>query len=251
MMQIQGLIMKGLLFNCCQRLSAQKAACASGYLIIVCSTLFSSAQLQANVEVCTDTRAPLERLACFDKLYNTPIYPADVLQQDKPQPATTLTDIIWEQENRRSGDDVGLLSSASIEYVEAEQERVIITVPALAAVGTRPLLSASCSDDITRLQLLLTKPLKAHRLNVELHNGDGKTIAAYPWRVSENGYVLDAGRGIPSIKLLQKLLSVERLYINSDESAVNDIHFDITQLPKKIGALQQACHWTNGVALRD
>ncbi len=251
MMRIQGLIMKGLIVNGCQRFNTQKAACASSYLLVLCATLLSPTQSLADVTVCTNTRAPSERLACFDKFHNTPIYPVDILQQEKPQPATTLTDIIWEQESRREQGDVGLLSSASIEYVEAEQERVIITVPALAAVGARPLLSASCSDDITRLQLLLTKPLKAHRLNIELHNGDGKTIAAYPWRVSENGYVLDAGRGIPSIKLLQKLLSVERLYINSDESAIAGIHFDITQLPKEIGALQQACHWTNGVAQRD
>ncbi len=251
MMRIQGLNMKGLMANCCQRLDVKKAACASSYLFVLCGALLNPTQSLADVSLCTDTRVPLERLACFDKLHNTPIYPSDVLQQDKPQPATTLTDIIWEQENRRAQDDIGLLSSASIEYVEADQERVIITVPALAAAGTRPLLSASCSDDITRLQLLLTKPLKVHRLNIELHNGDGKTIATYPWRVSENGYVLDAGRGIPSIRLLQKLLSVERLYINSDESAINDIHFDITQLPKEIGALQQACHWTNGVAQRD
>jgi len=203
---------------------------------------------------CTSERSPSERLACFDRLHNTPLDTYTYVGQP-PESSTlpaesTLTSLIIKQESTRVEKDIGLLSSTSLEYANAEQERVIISVPALAAVGVRPLLSTSCSDNITRLQIIFPKPISAHRVSMTLRNSQKKTISSYPWRVSEKGYVLDAGRGIPSIQLLQRLLTTKRLYIESDEPAIDGVHFDIGQLEQHIKPLQRACNWQAGVANR-
>jgi len=191
---------------------------------------------------CTAITAAIERLACFDKVYNTPIYVTPV-----PLPAVssaeTVAKLIWQQEENRPENDYGLRIETMLEHTEAGQQRVIISAPALGTVGTRPILAASCIDNITRLQLILPQPTRANRIDVQLRGQDDTVIVNEVWRTSEQGHAVDVGRGIPSIKLLKQLLPNDRITVDSDETAINGIRFDIERLSKHIRHLQRACRW--------
>jgi len=91
--------------------------------------------------------------------------------------------------------------------------------------------------------LILPQPTSASRINVQLRGEAGSVIISELWRTSERGHTIDAGRGIHSIRLLQQLLASRRITIDSDETMINGIRFDIERLPTHIKHLQRACHW--------
>ena len=192
---------------------------------------------------CTDIRSSIQRLACFDKLFDTPIYLDAVRIPEVLQPSYGIVDVVNKLESQRETDNYDLFISVSVEHSDTEQRRVVLTAPAIGAIGVRPILALSCIDNISRLQMIFSQPLDKTRVNLAIQNKKDKQVLSEEWKVIGGGYIVDAGRGIPSIRIIQRLKDSKRITFSSDQSSVEGLVFDLEALPKYIVELATACHW--------
>lgn len=114
---------------------------------------------------------------------------------------------------------------------------VIMTIPAMGYQPPRPILMLSCIDNITRMQIALPKKQTAG--NIQLITD--KTQLSSEWFLREDGYLLEASRGIPGIDEIKQLLSSTKLTIKlaNDEQ----LTFNISGINEEIKPLRSACHW--------
>ncbi len=218
--------------------------------LLLMTSLFVSNCLRASTEAitpskCTQIKSSLNRLACFDSLFKTPVHfsekskVSDLRADYQPE----ILRIVQRTEAGRPPETAGLLIQRSIDHEASEQERIILSAPAIGAIPPRPLLIISCINNITRLQIGFEKSLTEHSVPVTL-NLDAMSIGGdYLWRVIEAGKIVDAGRGISSISILKKISKYQRLMIQSDAHLLNGLTFDISGLNQVLPKFRKACHW--------
>lgn len=177
---------------------------------------------------CAEEASRLERLNCYDAVFQT-VEPAN---DSGEMPA--LWHAIERQEAARSSDDVGLI-------VHESGDDVFISVPALGTTPPRPILVMACEKLITRFQLHLPAPLDDARVELQLI-GNGNTVQQQ-WRIRDGGQVLSGGRGLPAIDTLRQLLSANDVTLRSDVSRLDGLRFDVTGLRQEIQPLRNACRW--------
>lgn len=210
---------------------------------MVVSTSIYAVDQSAAIGGCTDIRSSIQRLACFDELFDTPIYIKAITIPEVLKPNYGIVDIVNQSESQRETDSYDLFINASVEHSDTEQKRVVLTAPAIGAIGVRPILALSCIDNISRLQVIFSQPLNATRVNLTIHDKKGKKVLSEQWKVIGGGYIVDAGRGIPSIRIIQRLRKSNRITFSSDQSPLEGLVFDLGKLPKYIVELATACHW--------
>ena len=113
-----------------------------------------------------------------------------------------------------------------------------------------PVLALSCINNITRLQLILPIAMADTRTVVGISDEQDRPLLDQQWRIIGGGYIVEAGRGIASIDVVQKLLGAKRLNLRSAQAAIDGLSFDIESLPDHIRTLQTACHWRHRNATR-
>ena len=212
------------------------------FFILVSTSVYAVDQ-SAAVGGCTNIRSSIQRLACFDKLFDTPVYIEAISIPEVLKPNYGIVDIVNQSESQRETDNYDLLMDASVEHSDTEQQRVVLTTPAIGAIGVRPILALSCIDNISRLQIIFSQPLNATRVNLIIHGRKEKEILSEKWKVIGGGYIVDAGRGIPSIRIIQRLRKSNRITFSSDQSLLEGLVFDLEKLPEYIVKLATACHW--------
>lgn len=186
------------------------------------------AELVEQARSCAQESSRLERLKCYDAVFQTPMPSAD----DSELPA--LWHAVERQETARSGDDMGLL-------IQGEDDEVLISVPALGTTPPRPLLVMACEKLITRFQLHMPVPVQVSRVDIEL-SGSGRRIEQQ-WRARDGGQVVSGGRGLPAIDTLRQLLGADELTLRSDVDALDGLRFDVSGLRDDIQPLRDACRW--------
>ncbi len=178
---------------------------------------------------CREESSQLIRLSCYDHINveNKPVSPVDV---------SAMGDI-WrlavEHEMQRENHTAGFRVSAN----NKSAYPVIMTIPAMGYLPPRPILMISCIDNITRMQIALSKKQTSGSILLITD----KTQLKSKWFLRENGYLLEASRGIPGIDEIKQLLSSEKLTIKlaNDEQLI----FNISGINKEIKPLRSACHW--------
>ncbi|MGP4845370.1 type VI secretion system-associated protein VasI [Marinobacter sp. 1Y8] len=182
---------------------------------------------------CTQEPARLERLACFDAVFNTPLHKAESATQTMPgrQPVQWIA--AYSQENRRAPQDGALQANGDA--------GLMVTVAALGAVPPRPLLTVRCHNKITQLALMMPKPMSAERVRLTIATGNRQQQQV--WRVRDDGYVLSGGRGLPAIDTIRNVLGAERLTLSADQSAVDGLVFDLAGMKDALNPLREMCRW--------
>jgi type VI secretion system protein VasI len=94
-----------------------------------------------------------------------------------------------------------------------------------------------CHNNITELAMMLPQPLGDDRVRVNI-NGNPSL-----WRLRDDGYVLSAGRGLPSIALAKTLALVPQVQLQASASAINGLVFDLAGFSDAIRPLRKACGW--------
>lgn len=195
---------------------------------------------------CANIPSSLERLACFDSYFKTSIQVLNKIKTATPRGFNHQPEILrlaQRVEKNRHPDNAGLLVQKMMDHEASDQERMILSAPAIGAYLPRPLLVISCINNITRFQVGFDKPLSNHSVRTTL-SLDGRSIGGdYLWQVIESGKLVDAGRGIPSINLLKKISKYQRLKIQSDAQLLNGLVFDISGLAHVLPEFRAACHW--------
>ncbi|WP_325101014.1 MULTISPECIES: type VI secretion system-associated protein VasI [unclassified Pseudomonas] len=176
----------------------------------------------------------VERLACFDESAGAPAHLVaarwSVPEQDSPTVRRVLT-----HEAGRDPEDLTF-------RLTREGEGLTISAPAIASAAPHPYLVISCLQNISRLQLVAAQPVDAGRVTVRLQ-GERGTTAATPWQVTENGQVLDAGRGLPGIEQIKHLVGAHRIQVQSDNPAIDGLVFDAQGLDPLIREARKTCRW--------
>ncbi|SNY97459.1 type VI secretion system-associated protein VasI [Halomonas sp. hl-4] len=206
---------------------------AGGLLVLLTLLSHSSraegrAALLESAQTCAEETSRLERLHCYDALFQTPNSSVDTHE------LPALWHAIERQEAGRSGDEMGLV-------MRETGSDVLISVPALGTTPPRPIMVVACEKMITRFQLHMPLPIDTARVELEL-TGDGRSIDQQ-WRVRDGGQIVSGGRGLPAIDTLRQLLSADEITLRSDVSALDGLRFDVSGLREDIQPLRDACRW--------
>jgi len=196
----------------------------------------TQATLQA-MQSCRREPAALERLDCYD----------NILAPEQSGFDGALVKASYEgeagkrafaQEKQRIDNSTALMITRN----DGERPMVLITTPAIGNVPPRPVLMFSCVDNITRMQVALTHSMTQNDIAVTL-SADTKRFQSH-WFIRENGYLLEASRGLSGIDEIKQLFGAKTLTIDTDPgSAAGKLTFNISGLSQIITPLREACHW--------
>lgn len=186
---------------------------------------------------CRREPAALERLDCYDH-----ILAPEQHGFDGALVKASYEGEAWKraftQEKQRPDNSSALMMTQS----DDERPTVIITTPAIGNVPPRPVLMFSCVDNITRMQVALTHAMTPDDIAVTLTTDNGRFQSH--WFIRENGYLLEASRGLAGIDEIRQLFDAKTLTIDTGtDGAAGKLTFNIDGLAKTIAPLRDACHW--------
>lgn len=202
-------------------------------LLVAGSSMSATSQLDA-ARACVHEPARLDRLACFDQVFGTPVSAARYGAESRIQRPADWRLAYALEANRRPEDGV-LYQGAG------HQAGHLITIAALGAVPPRPLLTVQCQNNITELKLMLPKALDRDRVALSFDTAGGREQQL--WRVRDQGLIVSGGRGLPAIRTIKRLAGRTQLELSSTEPRVNGLVFDLGGLAEKLKPLRQACGW--------
>ncbi|MGM0768538.1 MAG: type VI secretion system-associated protein VasI [Pseudomonadota bacterium] len=179
---------------------------------------------------CTEQPQRLERLACFDDIFGTPMDVTGV-SADSQSARPPRWQQAYAQEQERTPGDGPLYSNTG------DTAGHLVTLAALGTEPPRPVLALQCHNNITELSLMLPDPLDAERLRLGF--GGSEDL----WRVRDNGFVLSGGRGLPAIRVARALADRTDAHITSSHAAVDGLMFDLDGFRQAIGPLRAECGW--------
>ena len=186
---------------------------------------------------CQQEPSALIRLDCYDNVLKAEQNAAQT-SEDAPRGVNTIKILLQEQQREEHSTD--------FIFTEVEgsiSPEIILTTPAIGTKPPRPVLAFSCIDKITRMQIILFEPIPfENRSSIILKTNTGTKLDA-SWFVREQGYVLENSRGLPGIEQIRKLFNAETLLVESSDSNLNGLTFNISTLSKDITPLRQACRW--------
>ncbi|MFK0310994.1 type VI secretion system-associated protein VasI [Pseudomonas sp. NPDC090233] len=205
------------------------------------SLMFCCLPISANAgQDCSKIESNLVRLACFDQAAGTPAHAKRRQWSAQEQDAPTVLRVM-SNEAARAADDLTFRIGSRGDGSAATHD-LVISAPAIASVDDRAYLAISCIQNISRLQLIASRPIDASWVNVRL-TGEGGSTSQTPWQVMENGQVLDAGRGLPAIEQIKKLIGAQRIQVVSDSPEVDGLTFDAQGLDLLIRQARGTCRW--------
>lgn len=196
-----------------------------------------TAAIVREMQSCSSQVAALERLDCYDRLL-VPARPDFTGALVKAQSQGEAWRRAIDQEKQRTGHGTEFLITQS----DGDRPSVIITTPALGNVPPRPILMFSCVDNITRMQIALSQPKHDSDIDLTLITEAGAMQTR--WFIRENGYLLEASRGLAGIDEIKHLFGAKTLTVESGTNGVSEkMTFTIAGLAQTIMPLRAACHW--------
>ena len=199
----------------------------AGLFLLAVSPVHSGLLEQARE--CTDERGRLQRLACFDGIFATPL----AVQSAYKEPQSPSSER-WRQAYAQAASDN---RNGWVYRDSGMAAGLLLTLPALGATLPRPLMVLQCHNNITELALMLPQPLAQDRVRVTV-NGEPSL-----WRLRDDGYVLSAGRGLPSIALAKTLALMPQLQLQASAGSIDGLLFDLAGFSRAIKSLRNACGW--------
>ncbi|KPP97397.1 type VI secretion system-associated protein VasI [Marinobacter sp. HL-58] len=204
------------------------ALCALGLTFSLAASAEVNQQLAA-AEACVEESQRLERLACFDEVFGTPVAVAikDAVGGNQPE---RWRQAFAQEQNREPGD-------GPLYRDTADRAGHLLTISALGVKPPRPVLAVQCHNNITELTLMLPKALKEERVTVDF--GQGRQI----WRVRDDGFVISGGRGLPAIRTVQEVAGGSGVTVASSSSAIDGLMFDLEGFRETLRPLREDCGW--------
>lgn len=180
---------------------------------------------------CTSEPQRLERLACFDEVFGTPLASSD---EELHAPDARRSER-WRQAYASLDTENG---GAGVIYRDTGRAAgQLVTVPALGVQPPRPLLVLQCHNNITELTLMLPEAIDEERIAMGF--GRGQTV----WRVRDEGFVLSGGRGLPAIRTVKAMINSNEARIDAENSRIDGLLFDLSGYRQAIEPLRETCGW--------
>ena len=198
-------------------------------LLLVSASSWADTRL-VEAGACTEQPNRLDRLACFDEVFGTPLAQYEAGQH----PALVNQSERWRRVfAQASGNDAG-----GVVYRDTGSAAGhLVTVTALGVKPPRPVLSLQCHNNITELAIMLPEPLDRERVDVTL----GPHRAH--WRVRDEGLVVSAGRGLPAIRTVLDVVNQPDVRLQAGVRELDGLLFDLNGFAEAIKPLRQTCGW--------
>lgn len=206
----------------------------SAFLALVAGSAMSATSQLDAARACVHEPARLDRLACFDQVFGTPVSSARYGVESRTQRPDDWR-LAYALEAHRRPEDGVLYQGAG------RRAGHLITIAALGAVPPRPLLTVQCQNNITELKLMLPKALDRDRVALGFDAAGGREQQL--WRVRDEGLIVSGGRGLPAIRTIKRLAGRTQLQLSSTEPRLDGLVFDLGGLAEKLKPLRQACGW--------
>ncbi|EDA3140145.1 type VI secretion system-associated protein TagO [Salmonella enterica] len=208
-------------------------------LLLITSPVFAGDE-QVTLEAmsaCRKEPAALERLDCYDRILAPQSDSGFVGALVKARYDGEARKRAFEQEAQRADNSTALLLTRT----EGEHPTVVITTPAIGSLPPRPVLMFSCVDNITRMQVALSASRQEHDIPVTLKTESGAFRSR--WFVRENGFLLEASRGLSGIDEIKQLFGARTLTLETGNGGAGQLIFNIDGLAQTLAPLREACHW--------
>ncbi|EEJ6432085.1 type VI secretion system-associated protein TagO [Salmonella enterica subsp. enterica serovar Havana] len=208
-------------------------------LLLITSPVFAGdgqVTLEA-MSACRKEPAALERLDCYDRILAPQADSGFAGALVKARYDGEARKRAFEQEAQRADNSTALLLTRT----EGEHPTVVITTPAIGSLPPRPVLMFSCVDNITRMQVALSASRQEHDIPVTLKTESGAFRSR--WFVRENGFLLEASRGLSGIDEIKQLFGARTLTLETGNGGAGQLIFNIDGLAQTLAPLRKACHW--------
>ncbi|KHP03527.1 type VI secretion protein [Salmonella enterica subsp. enterica serovar Havana] len=189
------------------------------------------------MSACRKEPAALERLDCYDRILAPQADSGFAGALVKARYDGEARKRAFEQEAQRADNSTALLLTRT----EGEHPTVVITTPAIGSLPPRPVLMFSCVDNITRMQVALSASRQEHDIPVTLKTESGAFRSR--WFVRENGFLLEASRGLSGIDEIKQLFGARTLTLETGNGGAGQLIFNIDGLAQTLAPLREACHW--------
>ncbi|WP_417515537.1 type VI secretion system-associated protein VasI [Marinobacter sp.] len=224
--------LKALTYSCAR-------ASSVGVLILAGMSAQAQAGILEEARRCTGETQRLERLACFDEVFGTPLTAPEADGRPSDGFRNIKRSTRWREAYASAEVETAV---AGVRYRNTGQAAGhVVTVPALGAQPPRPLLVLQCHKNITELTFMLPEPLDAERVNIGL--GSSEAVGKSAWRVRDSGYVLSIGRGLPAIRAVKAIGVETDIRVFSENSRIDGLLFDLTGFEKAVRPIRENCGW--------
>ncbi|WP_018652920.1 type VI secretion system-associated protein TagO [Actinobacillus capsulatus] len=197
-----------------------------GLLSLFSGNILSEEKI-SQVEQCTSIKSNASRLACFDKVFNTPVR------------INIIDDRAMDNIIPKLVSDIFTLAKDDIHDSLAEANLEV----ALSSNDQHAAVYIACKDNITRFQIALDKPVKRNVLNVHIVNNDTNQVASkIDWQSAERGYMLDSGRGLYAIQQLKSILYTDSFTVLLPQENLR-FTFKNGGLASKVASIRKECGW--------
>lgn len=194
----------------------------------------SAQQTLSAASQCVQINARLERLACFDRVFETPV---EVVM---PTKQSHLPDSWQRAMQAAQGDDNNW--SLTTEG-DGKGSNAWVTLTALNQktrfeANAKPVLVMSCIDNLSRVELALPSSVNDARIEISASG-----LAPQYMRSDDSGMLMSSARGMPAINLMKAVAGQPRLRLRSNAPFVDGLQFDTEQLTNALSALRERCGW--------
>lgn len=200
----------------------------------------SDIALQQAIETCRLIKIDRERLFCFDQLFDTPItlnknaFLPELPNDFDRRPSAWKS--AWNAEKTRETKQDLLSEPTSFWSTQThfDSYKALYLTQQIDDLG---LLVFSCINNISRVEVMLDKPLQDGIVPVVIH---GATPIHKNWLLDDSGYILRDGRGLSSIETMRGLIGQTQF-----ELMINDRHYIIPleNFSSQVDGLKKMCHW--------
>ncbi|MCG9649420.1 type VI secretion system-associated protein TagO [Vibrio brasiliensis] len=204
-------------------------AAMSGFTFSANAGQQSDDSLVIKGQQCSLISERLERLSCFDAVFQTPTASnRSTISDDKPQAWHTAFD---------TADGNAPLSI--VENGSDKEGDAWLTLTANHAEGdSAPVLMMSCINKISRIELALPQAIEDGRIRVSIAGGPNQS-----WRSDDIGVLFSSARGLPAISMMKVMSRQARLTLRSNSQVVDGLQFDTTGLNQALKPLRTKCGW--------
>lgn len=183
---------------------------------------------------CREIPARLDRLACFDGVFATPLEEHATPVADNPYPSE------WNRAiEARDGLEPGEGWALVVEG-EGKDGSAWVALPAqntTFAEQDAPVLLLSCINNLSRVELALPQEAADARIQVSVRG------AMQYWRSDDYGVLFSSARGLPAIDMMKRIGNDSYLTLRSNSDLADGLQFNTRDLKHGLRALRERCGW--------
>ncbi|WP_001097952.1 type VI secretion system-associated protein VasI [Vibrio sp. RC586] len=202
-------------------------------LVFTSTAQAQSASLIDQAEQCRTVSARLERLACFDRVFATPL-DAVVVTPMTPYPTE------WKRAMAALKQPASESGWFLVTDGEGKGSSAWVALPAqnrLSAEQTPAVLLLSCINNLSRIELALPQEREDARIQISIRQ------QTQFWRSDDHGVLFSSARGMPAIEMMKLAASEPRLLLRSNAPFADGLQFDTRGVNEALDALRERCGW--------